>query len=81
MQPQRHLLRVALGIQRQQPGEPVIAHIIGPAVAPGQLVAAADSAVGLQLALEIEGVAGISEEQISAVDALLEIVGELGVFL
>ena len=64
MEPQRHFLPVTLSIQRQQPGEHVIARGIGPAVAPGQLAAAGDGAVGLQLALEIEGVACLPEEQL-----------------
>ena len=59
-----HFLLVTLSIQRQQPGEHVIAHRIGPAVAPGQLAAAGDGAVGLQLALEIEGIACLPEEQL-----------------
>jgi hypothetical protein len=80
VQPPGHLLRIPLGIQRQQPGEHVVAHGIGPAVAPGQLAAAGDGATGLQLPLEIEDVAGLPEEQLAAVDALLEVVGELGVF-
>ena len=79
MQPQGHLLRVALGIQGQQPGQHVVAHGIGPAVAPGQLAAAGDGAVGLQLALKVEGIVGVPEEQFAAVDALLQRVGELGV--
>ena len=60
-----HFLLVTLSIQRQQPGEHVIARGIGPAVAPGQLAAAGDGAVGLQLALEIEGVACLPEEQLT----------------
>ena len=79
MQPQPHLLFIPLCIERQQPSQHVIPHGIGPAVAPGQFAAAADGAVGLQLALEIEGACGIPEEQLAAVDALLQLVGKLGV--
>ena len=79
MQPLGHLLGVALGVQGQQAGEHVVAHGIGPAVAPGQLAAAGDGAVGLELALEVEGVIGIPKEQLAAVDALLQGIGELGV--
>jgi hypothetical protein len=70
-----------LGIQRQQPSQHVIPHGIGPVVAPGQFAAAADGAVDLQLALEIEGACGIPEEQLAAVDVLLQLIGELGVFV
>ena len=73
MQPQRHLLLIPLGIQRKQPCEHVIPHGIGPAVAPGEFAAAGDGAVGLQLALEIEGIAGLSEDKLTAVDALLQL--------
>jgi hypothetical protein len=55
VQPQRHLLRIPLCIQGQQPSQHVIPHGIGPAVAPGEFAAAGDGAVGLQLALEIKG--------------------------
>ena len=80
MQPHRNLLRIPLGIQRKQPCKHVVADGIGPAIAPGEFAAAGDGAVGLQLALETEGIAGIPEEQLAAVDALLQFVGELGVF-
>jgi len=79
VQPHRQLLLVPLGIQRQQPRQHVIAHGIGPAVAPGEFASAADGAGGLQLTLEIEGVPGIPEEQVSCVDALLQGFGELNV--
>ena len=81
VQAQRHLLLITLGIKRQQPGKQVVADDIRQAVAPGQLAAAGDGAVGLKLALEIEGIAAIPEEQLPAVDALLQVVVELGVFL
>ncbi len=80
MQPQPQLLLIPLCIQRQQPCQSGVPHRIRPAVAPGKFAAAADGAVGLQLALEIEGACGIPEEQLAAVDALLQCVGELGVF-
>ena len=80
MQPLGHLLGVALGVQRQEAGEHVVANGIGPAVAPGQLAAAGDGAIGLQLALEIEGVVGVPEEQLADVDALLQLIGKLGIF-
>jgi hypothetical protein len=48
---------------------------------PGEFVADGDDVVGLKLTLEIEGIAGISEEQIAAIDALLQVFGELDVFL
>jgi hypothetical protein len=79
VQPQQHLLFVALCIESQQPSQHVIPHVIGPAGEPGQFAAAADRALGLQLALEIEGVAGIPEEQLAAIDVLFQLVGELGV--
>ena len=65
MQPQRHLLRIALGIQRQQPSVHIVADGIRPAVTPAEFAAAAAGAGGLQLALEIEGVAGVPEEQLA----------------
>jgi len=80
VQPHRHLLGIPLSIQRQQPGEDVVADGIGPAVAPGEFAAAGDGAVGLQLALEIEGVACVPEEEVALIDALLQLVGELGDF-
>jgi hypothetical protein len=81
VQPQRHLLRIPLGIQRKQPCKHVVADGIGPAIAPGEFAAAGDGAVGLQLALETEGIAGIPEEQLAAVDVFLQVFGKLGVFL
>ena len=81
VQPHRHHLRIALSIQRQQPGQHVIPHGIGPAIVPGEFAADGDDVVGLKLTLEIEGIAGISEEQIAAIDALLQVFGELDVFL
>jgi hypothetical protein len=81
MQPLRHLLRVALRIQRQQAGEHVVVHGIGPALVPGEFAAAGDGAVGLELAQEVEGVACIAEEHVAFIDALLQIVGVLGVDL
>ena len=84
MQPQPHLLVVALGIQRQQPCQHVVAHGIGPAVTPGQPTAALYRAAGAELTLEVEGITCIPEEQLAAVlnatiDALLQVIGELGV--
>jgi hypothetical protein len=78
MQAQCHLLFIPLCIQRKEPGKHVVAHGIGPAVAPGQSTAGFDGAGGAELALDIEGFIGLPEEQIAAVDALLRVVGELG---
>ncbi|MFN9629449.1 MAG: hypothetical protein ACK59A_04355 [Cyanobacteriota bacterium] len=73
VQPQIQLLLIPLRVQRQQPGENVVAHSIGTAVTPGQLAAAGDGPAGLELALEIKGVAGLPEEQQAAVVALLQL--------
>ena len=79
MQPLLYFFRIPLGVESKQPRKHVIPHGIGPAVTPAQLAAAGDGAVGLQLALEIEGVACIPEEQLTAVYALLQVFGELDV--
>lgn len=81
VQPHRLLLRIALGIERQQPGQHVIADGIGPAVAPGELLAGLDGPVAAELGLEAAGLRGGGEEEIAAGDALLQIGRQQGVVL
>jgi hypothetical protein len=77
VQPLRHLLHIALAIERQQSGQNV-ADGIGSAVAPGQLLAGLDDPVVAQLGLEGAGFSGGGEEKIAARYALVHI-GEQGV--
>lgn len=55
VQPHRLLLRIALGVERQKPGQHVVADGIGPAVAPGQPTAGFYAAVAAELGLEVAG--------------------------
>ena len=70
---------MATGVKSKKSSKHLIAHGIGPAVAPGQLAAAGDGSTGLQLALEIESFARIPKEQFAAADPLLQLLRELDV--
>jgi hypothetical protein len=75
VQPQRFLLPITLGIEGEQAGEHIVPNVIRPAVAPGEFLFALDGAVGAHLGFEGAGFIGLPEEQLAAVDAVLEASG------